>query len=163
MKILIELDSSLSENEILIRCPRLTDDISRLEQILSQMDPSGQKIKCEKGNTQYYLSPDDILFFETAAGSVVAHTEQDIFDTHQKLYELEEILPRYFMRISKSSILNTRKVYAINRNLTASRVVEFRESHKQVYVSRNYYKALVEQLELHHYHKNTTQEVFHNE
>lgn len=153
MKIQIELDSSLSENEIRIRCPRLTDDIYRLEQLLSQMDPSGQKLRCQKGNTQYYLSPDDILFFETEAGGVVAHTEQDIFETNQKLYELEEILPRYFMRISKSAILNTRKVYAINRNIAASGAVEFRNSHKQVYVSRNYYKALIEQLELTHLRK----------
>lgn len=100
-----------------------------------------------KGERQYYLSLEEILFFETEGGSVAAHTAQDVFQTRLKLYELEEILPRHFMRISKSSILNTRLVYAINRNLTSSSVVEFQNSHKQVYVSRNYYKTLIDRLE----------------
>lgn len=62
-------------------------------------------------------------------------------------YELEEFLPRYFMRISKSTILNTNKVYSIQRNLTASSVIEFQNTHKQIYVSRYYYKPLKNKLE----------------
>jgi DNA-binding LytR/AlgR family response regulator len=70
------------------------------------------------------------------------------------LYELEELLPGFFMRISKSAILNTNQVYAINRNLAASSVIEFRNTHKQVYVSRNYYKPLKNKLEEKRIHAN---------
>ena len=54
---------------------------------------------------------------------------------------------------AKSAILNTRKVYSIHKNIAASSVVEFVDSHKQVFVSRNYYKALLHQMELNHYKK----------
>lgn len=50
------------------------------------------------------------------------------------------------MRVSKSTILNTDRVYSLTRNLTASSLVTFAGSHKQVYVSRNYYKALVNKI-----------------
>ena len=50
------------------------------------------------------------------------------------------------MRISKSAIVNMNKVYSITKNIAASSTVEFGDSHKKVYVSRNYYKALVERL-----------------
>lgn len=100
-----------------------------------------------KKETEYYLNLEDILFFETGIQGIEAHTIDDIFQSKFKLYELEEILPGTFMRISKSAILNTNRVYAINRNLTASSIIEFQHTHKQVYVSRNYYKPLKNKLE----------------
>lgn len=89
----------------------------------------------------------DILFFETADSGVVAHTGNDLYEARYKLYELEEILPGFFMRVSKSTILNTTHIFSINRNLTASSVVAFENTHKKVYVSRYYYKPLIRKLE----------------
>ena len=62
--------------------------------------------------------------------------------TIYKLYELEEFLPGYFMRVSKSTILNTNHIYSITRSISSSSKVEFQNTHKQVYVSRYYYKPL---------------------
>ncbi|MBQ9700055.1 MAG: LytTR family transcriptional regulator, partial [Lachnospiraceae bacterium] len=95
---------------------------------------------------EYYLTLDKILFFETENKEIRSHTSHEISDTQYKLYELEEILPGYFMRISKTTIVNLNHIYAITRNITSSSVVEFNDCHKLVYVSRNYYKALVERL-----------------
>ena len=75
-----------------------------------------------------------------------AHTSNLFFEAGYKLYELEEVLPHKFMRISKSTIVNLDYIYSITRNLTASSVVEFTGSNKSVLVSRGYYRALVEQL-----------------
>lgn len=147
MKIRIELDETLQEDEVIIRCHSLSEQVQQIQRAISDTNFSGNTMEFIKGERQYFLSLDDILFFETDSGMVAAHTAQDMFQTRLKLYELEEVLPGHFMRISKSSILNTNLVYAINRNLTASSVVEFQSSHKQVYVSRNYYKALLRKLE----------------
>lgn len=147
MIIRIELDETLAEEEVIIRCRSLSEQVQQIQRAISDANTSGNKMEFVKGECQYFLSLDDILFFETDGGMVAAHTVQDMFQTRLKLYELEEILPGHFMRISKSSILNTNLVYAINRNLTASSVVEFQNTHKQVYVSRNYYKALISKLE----------------
>ena len=147
MKIRIELDEGLAEEEVIIRCHSLTEQVQQLQRVISDTVASNGKMEFSKGDRQYFLPLEEILFFETDAGKITAHTAQDSFQTQLKLYELEEILPGHFMRISKSSILNTRMVYAINRNLTASSVVEFQDSHKQVYVSRHYYKALLCKLE----------------
>ena len=87
-----------------------------------------------------------VLFFETEGGIIRAHTADDEFDVKFKLYELEEKLPRSFVRVSKSTILNIRKVYSITRNLTGASKVEFRDSHKIVYCSRNYYKSLKDSM-----------------
>lgn len=93
------------------------------------------------------MQNEDILFFETDGGMIYAHTVDDVFQTKYKLYELEELLPRTFLRISKSAIVNTDKIYSIHRNLTASSLIAFQHTHKEIYVSRSYYKLLKSKLE----------------
>ncbi len=78
---------------------------------------------------------------------MLAHTETELFETHKKLYELEEVLGGSFLRISKSAIVNLNRIYAIQRSLTASSEIAFQGTHKRIYVSRAYYKALKEKLE----------------
>ena len=50
------------------------------------------------------------------------------------------------MRISKSTIVNLDHIYSITRNLAASSAVAFYGTPKKVYVSRSYYKMLIERL-----------------
>ena len=120
MKIKIEMDEQVAEEEVIIRCRGMTEQIAAIQKAAS---------------------------FETADSGVVAHTGNDLYEARYKLYELEEILPGFFMRVSKSTILNTTHIFSINRNLTASSVVAFENTHKKVYVSRYYYKPLIRKLE----------------
>ena len=147
MKIKIELDESLSEDEVLIRCRGLTEQVTEIQKAVSEVVNTSQRFVFYRGNTEYYLALDEILFFETDGDGINAHTRDNIYQTKYKLYELEDLLPGCFMRISKSSIVNTNHIYSISRNLTASSVVAFAGKHKQVYVSRYYYKPLVNKLE----------------
>ena len=147
MKIKIEIDESLSEDEVLIRCRGLTEQVTEIQKAVSEVVNTSQRFVFYRGKTEYYLALDEILFFETDGDGINAHTRDNIYQTKYKLYELEDLLPGCFMRISKSSIVNTNHIYSISRNLTASSVVAFAGTHKQVYVSRYYYKPLVNKLE----------------
>lgn len=146
MKVTIEVDEGLAEESVVINCRKLDERILRIQQALTEQANADLTILLHKNDKEYYMPLDKILFFETENKEIRAHTNNDIYDTQYKLYELEEILPGYFMRISKSTIVNLNHVYSITRNLTSSSVVEFSDCHKLVYVSRNYYKALVERL-----------------
>lgn len=147
MKIKIEIDDSLAENEVLIRCRGLTEEIAAIQRAVSETAGAAQKLSFYRGSTEYYLKLNDILFFETDSGGISVHTKSDVYQAKYKLYELEDILPGFFMRVSKSTIVNTNHIYSINRNLTASSVVAFADTHKQIYVSRYYYKPLIRKLE----------------
>lgn len=146
MKIRIEMDEK-GDEEVVIRCKSLTPQIMKLQQLLvDEMDKSSQFVLF-KGDVEYYIPLNEILFFETENSQVMAHTAREVYETKKKLYELEELLPGVFIRISKSAIVNSSKIYAINRNITASSAIEFQGTHKQIYVSRAYYKALKERME----------------
>lgn len=153
MKIRIEIDEGIAEDEVIIRCRGLTEEVTAVQKAVSDVVNASQRFPFYKGNTEYYLTLDEILFFETDENGISAHTKNDMYQTKYKLYELEDILPGVFMRVSKSAILNTKHIYSISKNLTASSVVAFQGTHKQVYVSRYYYKPLISKLEekrLHH-------------
>lgn len=146
VKIRIELETE-SEEEVIIRCKKLTPDIMKLQQLLMEATNRSNQFVLYKGDTEYYIELDEILFFETENSLVMAHTATDSFETRMKLYELEDCLGGSFVRISKSAIVNVGKIYSISRNLTASSAIEFQGTHKQIYVSRAYYKALKMKLE----------------
>lgn len=146
MKISIEIDQTLDENEVLIRCPEIGSEIQEIQKTLTEIDTGKNRLVFYKNDREFYFPVSRILFFETSERGIDAHTADEVFTVNQKLYELEGLLPSYFMRAAKSTILNTRAVYSITRNITASCSVEFRRSVKKVYVSRNYYKAIKEML-----------------
>lgn len=147
MKINIEFDESLTENEIIIRCASFNEEIHRLQTAISDVALFAKKLVCYQKETEYYIPFDDILFFETEAGHMNVHTKNQVYMIKRRLCELEEMLPGAFMRVSKSTILNTNRIYSITKNLTSASVVEFAGTHKQVYVSRHYYKPLKFKLE----------------
>ncbi len=146
MKVKIEIDPEIRDTEITIRCSEITPEVAEIQKLLSEAGTHESQISFFKDDAEYFLSLSDILFFETGNGVIRAHTAEDDFEAKYKLYELEEKLPSYFLRISKSTILNTRKVYSITKNLAGASKIEFQETYKIVYCSRNYYKALKDSL-----------------
>ncbi len=147
MRIRIEVEENLTEEEVVIRCRELTEEVLALQRAVTEKQKEFQSILLTRNKTEYYYPLKDILFFETDGDAILAHTKTESFQTELKLYALEEILPRNFMRISKSTIVNLDYIYSITRNLTASSEIRLAGSHKVVYVSRNYYKLLRVKLE----------------
>lgn len=145
MKIKIEIDNNIDNDEIIIKCPKLDENIQKLQNYISNIN--NNKFYFYKNDTEYFLSLQDILFFETDSNCISAHTKDDNYETRNKLYELENLLPSNFMRISKSTIINIRQIFSIEKNITSSSIIKFKNSYKQAYVSRMYYKELKKKME----------------
>lgn len=142
MKINIELTNGLDEDEVLIRCGRVDSTIQKIQQFVLAQSSLNSSIIFYKQNQEYYFPLNDVLFFETEGDHIYAHTKNEAYQIKYRLYELEEILPYNFIRAAKSTIVNVKQVFSITRNLTASSLVQFVNSHKQIYVSRHYYQEL---------------------
>ena len=146
MKVRIEILEDMEEDEVVIRCREVDDTIGRIRQYILDQSSLKEKMVFYKGNEEYHFPLDEILFFETEGDRVYGHTKEDAYTTRYRLYELEEILPRNFIRVSKGTIINILPIYSIQRNLTTASLVQFRDSHKEVYVSRHYYKGFRQRL-----------------
>ena len=144
MKVRIELDPQMDEPEMIIRAPRLTEDVARLQQLI--LEQKMTPLTFYKDRSEYFVEVSEILFFETDGEKIYGHTKEEAYEVRQKLYELEEILPIAFCRISKSTIVNTKQIYAIEKSFSGTSTVNFYQTHKQVHVSRHYYQLLKERL-----------------
>ena len=147
MKIRMEIDDCITDDEIIIRCKELNDEILSLQRHISEAVNQNMQLHVTKGDKDYFITLEEILFLETAGQMVAVHTSDDIYTTRQKMYELEELLPGRFMRVSKSTIINTRMIRSIHKNITGASEVEFAQTMKKAYVSRTYIKALMSKLE----------------
>lgn len=142
MKIRIEVEEGLGEVEVVIRCGSVDEEVHGVHSLLLAQGRPAPEIVFFKGNQEFYFPLDEVLFFETDGEAVYAHTRDDAYLVKFRLYALEETLPKHFARAAKATIVNTRQIYSITRELASASLVRFSGTHKQIYVSRHYYGAL---------------------
>ena len=123
MKVRIELDPQMDEPEMIIRAPRLTEEVTRLQQLI--LEQKMMPLTFYKDRSEYFVDVSEILFFETDGEKIYGHTREEAYEVRQKLYELEEILPIAFCRISKSTIVNAKQIYSIEKSFSGTSTVTF--------------------------------------
>lgn len=146
MKIRIEICGE-GEEEIIIRTHSRDERIERIENALEGIVKSRRELTLYIGNAEYYIPVTDILFFETNGGRVCAHTSSGMYTAPYKLFELENLLPSSFVRISKSAIANVMRISSLSRELVGNGEITFSRSDKRTYFSRAYYKILRDRIE----------------
>jgi DNA-binding LytR/AlgR family response regulator len=70
-----------------------------------------------------------------------------MYSSQYKLFELENILPSSFVRISKSAISNVMQISSLTREIVGNGSVRFFKTEKMTYFSRAYYKILRDRIE----------------
>lgn len=129
--------------QIEIRCHEVTDQVREIVTFIKTRQ--GQLTGIQDGN-QYEIPVTDICYVEAVDNRVFLYTGQQVYETRQKLYELEEVLrEKYFLRISKSMLLNLMKIKAIKPALNG-RFMAILQSGEEIIISRKYVPALKEML-----------------
>jgi len=146
VKIKLDISPQYSDKEIIIRAAENDDEVKAILNSVKEVENHFNHLNGYIGETVYSLLLKDILFFETNDRNVYAHTIDNAFLIHYRLYELAENLPDNFLRISKSSILNVDEILSLSRSVTGN-LVQFKNSYKKIYVSRRFLKDLKIRLE----------------
>ena len=144
MKIRIE---TAEEEEIVIRCPEITEHIRNLEARIAEALRAEDRMTLYADHDRFFVEKREILFFESSGGKVYAHTADAIFTAPHKLFELEDLLPSCFVRISKSAIANVNRISHLRREAVGNGELSFFACRKTVWFSRAYYKLLQHKLE----------------
>ena len=74
------------EDEIIIKCQNLSEDIQNLLQKLKQ---GNTKIAGHNENGIHLLEPDEVYYFETVDNKVFACCKKEVYEVREKLYTLE--------------------------------------------------------------------------
>ena len=143
MKIRIEYISE-GENEILIRCDKINDEISK---IIDLMNLQKKKISGHKDGEMYLMGPSQIYYCESVDSSIFAYTESDVYKIQISLNELETVFRDFgFFRCSKSLVINLNVIQSL-KSLMANRIDATLKNGEHIIISRHYAKLLREVLQ----------------
>lgn len=145
MKITILDKAPDEEDEIIIKCENLDEDIRHL---IERIKNHRQKISFQKDSKIVFTEMSDILYFESVDDKVFAYTVDDVLETKLKLYQLEEdFLPQDFLRVNKAVIMNLNKVESLSPAFGGRFEAVLKNGYK-VIISRNYVPSLKKKLGL---------------
>jgi len=145
MECRIVVDESLPSDQIILNCKCIDETVKRIEELI--LEATNLNIICYKDHRSYYLRFDEILYYEAIQNDTYAHSSDKSYKTRHHLCQLEKTLPKNFIRISKSAIVNINHVHSIGHSSDSSNVLNFNGSDKIVYISRRYAKSLKQSLE----------------
>lgn len=110
--------------------------------MISMMRMINMQLAVKRNDETYLLDIDRILYIESVERNTFVYTEDALYESDLKLYEIEqELLKQNFIRISKQSIINLRKIKSlkadVNRKIRVTLIND-----EQVLVSRMYANEL---------------------
>ncbi len=145
MKINLDIDGKYDDTEVIIRAPHLNNDIERMVAMMRMID---MQIAVRKDNETYLLETDKILYIEAVDRKTFVYTNSENYESELKLYEIEkELIERDFLRISKNSIVNLRKIKSLKADVNRKIRITLQNG-EQIVVSRMYSDELRRKLGL---------------
>ena len=142
MKVTVDKDPKCVDPEIIVRCQELNDT---LQDIISYIDISDRIIGEYEGEF-CFIPTKDILYFESVDKAIFIYTKEKVYKASARLYTLEEQLKNtYFQRISKSTILNLRKLRSVKSGKNYTLVGTLFNDEK-ILISRHYVQKIKEKL-----------------
>ena len=127
--------ADIQEIEVIINCMAEDENVQR---IVSALDSLNTKLCCRRQGELFQIALNDILYIESVDRKTFIYTEQQIYETDKRLYELENHLKnRSFFRASKAVIINLKRTKSIRPEIGA-RLLLTMDNGEKVIVSRQY-------------------------
>lgn len=145
MRLNIVEDALWEETEVTIRCREADREVLAMAASLRAFE---KKLTGEREGETYLLDAGEVLYADTADKKTFLYTENGVYETLLRLYELEERLGGSdFFRASKSLVVNFRKIKALRPEF-GGRMLLTMQGGERCLVSRQYVPVIKEKLGL---------------
>ena len=135
MRISIEVDEAYPDIEIKVGCRHLTPEIEKMMAILRMFD---MQLTVRKENSTYFLDLSKVLYIEAVERNTFVYTDEGVYESEMKLYELEQQLEECnFFRASKSCLMNLKMIASLKADINRKIRVTMKNG-EQIMVSRMY-------------------------
>lgn len=136
MKINIERITAPCETEISITCSNNPDE--KTKSLIRQLQFFVHEVVGYKQGEAHRLSLQDVFYIDYVDEKTFFYLAHEVYETQQKLYEWESQLENTsFVRISKSTILNTEKLNSVRPLLGGKMEATMINGEKQI-INRHY-------------------------
>ena len=142
MRVRFEQVDAKEKEQALIRAVEKTTDILNAIDLLEN---GAGGLTVIKDKSTYFCKLTQIYYIESVDKRTYLYTKGDCYECRERLYELEEKLGPYFVRISKSMIVNLRKIQNVSAE-PGGRMVAVLLNGERVIISRSYVKEIKRRL-----------------
>ena len=142
-KITIRQIAPDKEEEVVVNCHEITDEVISLVEKLKTTDT---ELFGVKGGEVFRVPVKDVLYVESVDNKTYLYLRQSVYETKSKLYEIEEqCRATKLFRCSKSMIVNIAKIRSVLPSVNG-RLEARLQNDETVIVSRQYVAALKKKL-----------------
>ena len=143
MKVNIVIEPDLEEDYTEIHVREITDEITRLSEFIQN------KEQVITGTDEYerivVIDEADIVSLHAENKWCRIYTDTANYSCRKRLYEIENMLSKDYMRVSKSIIVNLRKIQSVEAVFNGMLLLRMKNGSKE-YVSRTYLPKMKEYL-----------------
>ena len=146
MKVNLFVSRDIEEPYADIHTNELTDNITKAMSIL-ESDDSNEMLAVKRGSDIALLEFSEIFMFRVEDKQVNVYTENQEYFIKKPLYQVEEALTSDFVRISKTTIVNLKKIKRVAPSLKGMMFIELKNGLKDN-ISRKYLPEFKRALDL---------------
>ena len=134
MKIRFDIDKTINETEVIIRCKCKTSETEKIISFFNELE--NIKIQGFLNKEICFISPCDAEYFYTENKRVYTDLGNDKYEIRHKIYELEAMLSNFgFVKIEQGVVANTAKIKKVKPLFNGTMEILFFSGRKQ-YASR---------------------------
>lgn len=132
IKVYTNISKEFEDIVINVNAPELTEGLQRIINNLTNISSIKEEIVATNNNEIFLLKTKDILYFYSDEKNNYAKTMNNTYRIKERLYELEESLPKKkYIRISNSCIINIEKTKSFDVGTIGSLVAKMADNTKQ--------------------------------
>ena len=146
MRVNLFVSKDVEEPHADIHTDELTDNVQKAINLLED-DSKSDMLAVKKGKDIAFLEYEGVFMIRVEDKVVKVYTHDDEYTVKKALYQVEESLDQSFVRISKTTIVNLKKIDRVAPSLKGMMFIELKNGLKDN-ISRKYLPEFKEALGL---------------
>lgn len=143
MKISFLFHEKYKEPEIVICGAKKSKELAELKQVIAEA--VDEKLTVYDDRDAVRITQGEFIRFYASRQRVYAQTADATYLVRARLYELEEMLKKQFVRISNSEIVNGKKIRRMDTSISGT-IHMYLQGDIETYVSRRYVSRIRDSL-----------------
>lgn len=148
MKVECHISSDCTEPRAVLHIRQMTPAIAEAVAMLEKEGNGTDTVYATQDGKTYFLAPENLELVRTEGREIVGY-DQDArrYKLSRPLYELENMLGEQFVRVSKSCIVNIRRIRHVSAGFNGTMRLVMKNGVED-YISRSYRRSFKERIGL---------------
>ena len=137
IRIIIEENVEIEEEKVIILCKKLSKKLMKAIDLLKSKDT----LIVYKSSAMHKIDVESIYYFESVEKKLFVYTDNEVYESKDKLTAIEQEMNEDFIRISRTMIVNWQKIESLKPILNG-RLEARLDNEERLIISRQYVTEL---------------------